>query len=86
MKERYRRVAATDQTTTTLLEDRWMTLCTITVICAKDVIHDECDMDPRNVRFGSKSDIVDAATRKFEKPLGVSLGFLKELRQRPSSA
>jgi len=36
MKERYRRVAATDQTTTTLLEDRWRALCTATFALANE--------------------------------------------------
>ena len=63
VKERYRRVAATDQTTTTLLEDRWKILCTITFTCAKDLIHDGCDMDSGNVRFGSRADSANVSYR-----------------------
>src|SRR5262249_37188063 len=41
VKERYRRVAATDRTTTTLLEDRWAALCTVTLAFANGMVSDD---------------------------------------------
>jgi hypothetical protein len=41
MKERYRSVAATDRTTTTLLEDRWGALCAVTLALANAMVRDD---------------------------------------------
>jgi len=61
MKERYRRVAATDRTTTTLLEDRWAALCTLPFAFANAMVGD--DAAATGVINGERADLVAATPR-----------------------